>query len=144
MLWLSSELKRNLIIAHRIFAHIHYKALPIVSKVVTGFPEIQVSHEGICKGCAQGKNAKNPFPSSNNKAKGAQDIVHSDVCGPMSTTSLSGYVYYVSFTDDFSRNTWIYFLKAKSEVFNKFKEFKVLVENLFEKKIKILRSDNGR
>jgi hypothetical protein len=102
-----------------------------------------VNHEGIFKGCTQGKNVKNPFPSSNNKAKGALDIVHSDVCGPMSVTSLSGYVYYVSFIDDFSHNTWIYFLKAKGEVFNKFKEFKVLVENLSEKKIKILRLDNG-
>jgi IS30 family transposase len=61
----------------------------------------------------------------------------------MLATSLSGYVYYVSFIDDFSLNTWIYFLKAKSEVFNKFEEFKVLVEILYEKKIKILRSDNG-
>jgi transposase InsO family protein len=69
--------------------------------------------------------------------------MHSDVCGPMTTTSLSGYVYYVSFIDDFSRKTWIYFLKTKSEVFNKFKEFKALVENISEKKINILRSDNG-
>jgi hypothetical protein len=128
---------------HRRFSHIHYKALPIVSKMVTGLPEIQVEHEGICKGCAQGKNVKKPFPSSDSKAKGVLDIIHSDVCGPMSTASLSRYVYYVSFIDDFSRKTWIYFLKAKNEVFNKFKEFKALVENLSEKKIKILRSDNG-
>ena len=100
-------------------------------------------HEGVCKGCAQGKNVKSPFPSSDNKAKGILDIVHSDVCGPMTTTSLSGYVYYVSFIDDYSRKTWIYFLKGKNEVFNKFKEFKALVENLSEKKIKTFRSDNG-
>jgi hypothetical protein len=83
------------------------------------------------------------FASSDNKAKGCLEIMHSDVCGPMSPTSFSEYVYYVSFIDDFSRNTWIYFLKMKSEVFSKFKEFKSLVENLFEKKIKTLRSDNG-
>ena len=52
-------------------------------------------------------------------------------------------VYYVSFIDDYSRKTWIYFLKSKNEVFSKFKEFKALVENLSEKKIKIFRSDNG-
>ena len=78
-----------------------------------------------------------------NKGKGILDIVHSDVCGPMSTTSLRGYVYYVSFIDDYSRNTWIYLLKGNDELFGKFKEFKVLVENLSEKKIKILRSNNG-
>jgi transposase InsO family protein len=48
-----------------------------------------------------------------------------------------------SFIDDFSRNTWIYFLRKKSEVFDKFKEFKALVENQTEKKIKVLRTDNG-
>lgn len=61
----------------------------------------------------------------------------------MTTTSLSGYVYYVSFIDDYSHKTWIYFLKGKNEVFNKFKEFKALVENLSKNKIKIFRSDNG-
>ena len=61
----------------------------------------------------------------------------------MSSTSLSGYLYYVSFIEDYSHKTWIYFLKGKDEVFGKLKEFKVLVESLSEKKIKILRSDNG-
>jgi transposase InsO family protein len=61
----------------------------------------------------------------------------------MSLTSLSGYVYYVSFIDDYSRKTWVYFLKSKDEVFGKFKEFKALIENLYERKIKILKSDNG-
>ena len=62
----------------------------------------------------------------------------------MTTTSLSGYVYYVSSIDDFSCKTSIYFLKDKNELFSKFKEFKALVENLSEKKINILRLDNGR
>ena len=53
-------------------------------------------------------------------------------------------MYYVSFIDDFSRNTWIYFLRNKSEVFDRFKEFKALVENKTERRIKVLRRDNGR
>jgi len=52
-------------------------------------------------------------------------------------------MYYVSFIDDFSRNTWMYFLKKKSKVFDRFKYFKTLVENQIEKKIKVLRVDNG-
>jgi hypothetical protein len=55
--------------------------------------------------------------------------VHSDVFGPVSVPSLGKYMYYVSFIDEFSRNTWIYFLKNKYEVFDRFKEFKALVEN---------------
>ena len=58
----------------------------------------------------------------------------------MPSTSLSGYVYYI---DDYSRKTLVYFLKSKDEVLGKFKEFKALVENLFERKIKILRPHNG-
>ena len=86
---------------------------------------------------------KIPFPSSDNKAKDILYMVHSDVCGSMTTMSLSGYVYYVSFIDDYSHKTWIYFLKGKNEVFSKFKEFKALEENHSEKKINIFKSDNG-
>ena len=71
------------------------------------------------------------------------ELIHSDVCGPISLTSLSVFEYYITFIDDFSRKTWVYFLKAKSEVFDKFKEFKALIHNISNKKIKTLRSENG-
>ena len=61
----------------------------------------------------------------------------------MPSTYLSGYEYYVTFIDDYSRKTWIYFLKTKSELFRKFKELKALIENHLERIIKILRSYNG-
>jgi hypothetical protein len=100
---------------HRILAHINYKALPYVSKAVTGLPKLKVDHEGVCNGCAQGKNIKNPFPKRNSQAKGVLELIHSDVCGPMPSTSISGYVYCVSFIDDYSRKTWVYFLTAISK-----------------------------
>ena len=61
----------------------------------------------------------------------------------MSTRALSGGEYFVTFIDDHSRKTWIYFLKTKDEVFDRFQEFKALVENMTGKKIKVLRFDNG-
>jgi len=70
-------------------------------------------------------------------------LIHSDICGPMTITSLNGYLYYVLFIDDHSRKNWIYFLKNKDGVLTKFQEFKDQVENLTGRKIKILRSDNG-
>ena len=82
-------------------------------------------------------------PNSERKAKGILEIIHSDVCRPMSSSSLSEYAYYVSFIDDFSRKTWIYFMKNKDEVFSKFKEFKALIENHTENKIKTFRSGNS-
>jgi hypothetical protein len=65
------------------------------------------------------------------------------VFGNVLVPSLGKYMYYVSFIDRFSRNTWIYFLRKKSKVFDKFKEFKALVENQTENKIKVLRTYNG-
>jgi transposase InsO family protein len=97
----------------------------------------------VCKGCALEKYSKTAFPSSDSRSKGILDLIHSDVCGPMSLVSLSGYEYYVTFIDDYSRKTWIYFMKIKDEVFSQFQEFKSLVENQRGRKIKTLRSDNG-
>ena len=51
-------------------------------------------------------------------------------------------MYYVSSIDGFSRNTWVYFLHNKYLVFDKFKEFKALVENQGDKKVKLLRINN--
>ena len=99
---------------HRRLAHINYKEFPYVSKVVTGLPDLKIEHEGTCKGCAQGKNIKIPFPKSDTNTKGRLELIHSDVCGPIPSISLSGYEYCVTFIDDYSRNTWIYFLKSKS------------------------------
>ena len=86
---------------------------------------------------------KKPFPSSDNKVKEILEIVPSNVCGPISYNSLRGYAYYVYFIDDFSRKTWVYFMKNKDEVFSEFKELKALIENHLEKKIKTFRSNNG-
>jgi hypothetical protein len=65
------------------------------------------------------------------------------VFGSVHVPSLGKSLYFVSFIDYFSRNTWIYFLRKKSEVFDKFKEFKALVENQIDKKIKVFRTENG-
>ena len=94
----------------RRLAHVHYRALPLASKAVEGLLEIQAKHDGVCKGCAKGKNTKKTFPSSERKAKGILEIIHSNVCGLMSSSSLSGYVYCVSFIDYFCRNTCLYTL----------------------------------
>ena len=87
---------------------------------------------------------KKTFPNNESKAKGILEIVHSNVCWPISSNSLSGYVYYVFFIDDFSRKTWICLLKGKNKLFSKFKEYKASVKNHIERKIKTLHLDNGR
>jgi transposase InsO family protein len=128
---------------HRRMAHLHHGALGGRREVVTGVPQIIIEHQDVCRGCALGKFSKASFPSSDSKSAGILDLVHMDVCGPMSRNSLSGCEYYLTFIDDYSRKTWIYFLKTKSEVFARFQEFRALVENHSGKRIKVLRSDNG-
>jgi len=56
------------------------------------------------------------------RAEGILQLLYSDVFGPISVPSPGKYVYYVSFIDDLLRNTWIYFLKKKSNIFNKLKD----------------------
>ena len=114
---------------HKRFRHLHYAALPGLQKMVTGMPKVSPKHEGICKGCALGKNTKKSFPRRKNRSKGILDLIHSYICGPMSSPSFSGCLYYVLFIGDHSRKSSIYFLKARSETFDRFKEFKALIEN---------------
>ena len=68
--------------------------------MVTGMLEFSHEHSGVCKGCALHKNTKKSFSKSNSRSKGILDMIHSDVCGPMSSPSLSGCLYYVLFIDD--------------------------------------------
>ena len=102
---------------HRRLGHLHFKALADLQKMVSGMPNLDFSQKEICKGCSLGKNVKKSFPSSMHSSKDILELIHSDICGPMSSPSLSGYLYYVIFIDDYSRKTWIYFLKAKNGTF---------------------------
>ena len=106
-------------------------------------PKFRLEKEGVCPRCAEGKLKRGPFPSSQSKTSHILQLVHSDISGMMPVNSLGGYSYYLTFTDDYSRKTWIYFLKKKDEVFPWFWHLKALIENQTEKKIKILRTDNG-
>ena len=71
------------------------------------------------------------------------ELVHSDVWGPSPLTSLLGFNYYIIFVDDYSRFTWMFLLKHKTEVLSVFKHFKSMVETQFNSKLKVLRTDNG-
>lgn len=70
----------------------------------------------MCRGCALGKNAKDSFLSSKNSSKIILDLLHSDVCRLMSVVLVQGEQYYVTFIDDYSRKTWILFMKTMDEV----------------------------
>jgi hypothetical protein len=125
---------------HRRMGHLHHRALPLLRQMVIGLPNFSLNHQGVYGGCALGKNVKASFPSSETRSKGILDPIHSDVGGPMPIASVKGASYYVTIIDDFSRKTWIYFMKTKDEVFIHFREFKAQVENMTGRKIKVLRT----
>ena len=70
-------------------------------------------------------------------------LVHSDVCGPIQTTSIGGRRYFVMFIDDYSRCCAVYFLKKKSKVLEKFKEFESIVTNQCGQNIGCIQTNNG-
>ena len=74
-------------------------------------------------------------------SRGILDVVHSDVWGPAQVTTLGGCRYYVTFIDDFSRHTWIYSMRQKSEVFGHFQRFKAEVTKTTGPHVRCLRLD---
>ena len=87
--------------------------------------------------------AKDVFPDSGHRPRKILDLIHSNICGPMSSTLLTGNLYYNTFIDDSSKKTYIYFVKTKDETLSRFQEFKAIGKNQIGKKIHLLRSDNG-
>ena len=97
----------------------------------------------VCESCLEGKMTKRPVNAKGKRAQDLLELVHSDVCGPMSTQAKGGYEYFITFTDDYSRYGYVYLMRRKSEAFEKFKEFRAEVENQLGIRIKAIRSDRG-
>lgn len=100
----------------------------------------QSSHKTLCDACQQAKSHQLPYSRSSSESSVPLELVFSDVWGP-AIDSVGRKNYYVSFIDDFSKFTWIYLIKYKSEVFQKFKEFQNLVERHFDRKIISMQTD---
>lgn len=112
--------------------------------MVQGLPKVEEVHD-VCEGCALGKHHRKPFPKGVSwRAKEMLELVHTDVCGPMRTLSHPENKYFILFIDDFTRMTWVYFMRQRSEVFSIFKKFKNMVEKQSGYYIKTLRSDRGK
>ena len=70
--------------------------------------------DSVCEACVLGKQHRSPYPRGfAERATEPFELIHSDVCGPMSVSSFGGSRYYVTFIDDYTRYTCIYFLKSK-------------------------------
>lgn len=113
------------------------------SRMVKVLPPVNQPDQ-LCEGCLLGKQPRKSFPKvSESRASRPLQLIHTDVCGPITPCYFGKNKYFVLFIDDFSRKTWVYFLKEKSEVLKYFKNFKALVEKESGLKLQVVRSNRG-
>ncbi|CAH9139773.1 unnamed protein product [Cuscuta epithymum] len=134
------------ILWHNRLGHMSNKGLDILHK--NGhFGSDKLSPIEFCESCVLGKQHRVSFPISTfpnqSKCVDILEYLHADVWGPSSVPTQGGNQYFLSIIDDYSRKVWVLLMKQKSEVFEKFKNWKIMIENQTGKKIKALRTDNG-
>ena len=130
---------------HARLGHVNFNALQLMSKeeMATGIPKL-VQPRKMCEGCLMSKQTRNPFPSvSTFHAKEILELIHGDICGPISPPTPAGNRYFFLLVDDLSRKMWVYMLKEKKDAFEAFKKFKARVKNETNKSIKTFRTDRG-
>ena len=98
---------------------------------------------GFCETCIRGKHHRSPFEPSKRQVNEPLELVHTDVCGKLSEKSIGSEEHFMTFTDEKTHNSWVYFLSTKDQAFDHFQEWKAMVEKASGKKLKTLRSDNG-
>ena len=96
-----------------------------------------------CNICPFAKQKRLPFLPSAHKSSSIFDLIHCDIWGPFHVQTLNKHSYFLSIVDDYSRATWIYLMKNKSEVIDLIPTVYNLILNQFNVSIKVLRSDNG-
>ncbi|MCO5557209.1 hypothetical protein L7F22_010769 [Adiantum nelumboides] len=131
---------------HARFGHVGYGSLMTLQRhnMVHDLSLLEMPPRHVCEGCVLGKMHRFAFSQDGSvRATRKLQLVHSDVCGPMRTSSVGNSLYFVTFIDDFSRFCWVYPLKAKSHVFAIFQHYVSIVENETGCKVQTLRTDRG-
>jgi len=130
---------------HFRYGHLNFGGLKTLHQknMVMGLPQITAPSQ-VCEECVVSKQHRNQFPQGKSwRAKKALELVHSDIFGPITPHSNGGKRYVITFIDDYSRKTWVYFLQEKSEAFVAFKCYKALVEKEVGNPIKVFRTNRG-
>lgn len=142
----ASETSSSTDLWHQRLGHLGEQSLKDMSHrdLVKGLKVLRSAELSFCEGCVEGKMHRRPFQSVGEiRSTRKLQCVHSDVCGPMPTESVGGRKYFVTFIDDYSRCCLIYFMRHKSEVFEKFQEFEAATTGDSGERVGTLRSDNG-
>ena len=117
---------------HRKLGHVIIHAIEKLSKkdLVKGLPKIRFEKEYICKACQQGKQTRTSFKSKKEvSTTKVLELLHLDLFGPISPTSMSGKAYVLVIVDNYSRYTWTIFLAHKSDTFEAFERLSRKIQN---------------
>ncbi|GJU87408.1 putative ribonuclease H-like domain-containing protein [Tanacetum coccineum] len=131
---------------HRRLGHINIKNINKLVKdnLVRGLPTKRFENDQTCVACLKGKQHRASCKSKVlNPITKPLFMLHMDLFGPTFVSSLMHKKYCLVVTDDYSRFTWVFFLTTKDETSEILKRFIKEIENLVDKKVKIIRSDNG-
>jgi hypothetical protein len=133
--------EREIYLLHRRLGHVPFGTL---NKLYPDFFNGVDIKKLVCDACELGKHTRTTYPSIGLRSCEPFMLIHSDVWGPCSVTSVSGFKWFVTFIDCHTRMTWIYMLRGKHEVLRCFQDFHKLVANQFNARIRIVRTDNGK
>ena len=112
--------------------------------MVIGLPKEQfTTYVDLCEGCLLGKMHHHSFPLRQSRSLFPLQLVHSDMCGPFPTPSITGSHHFISFIDDYSKFIVITFLKTKNPALQAHKNYITLAENITQNKIQFLQIDGG-
>ena len=129
---------------HLRLGHINQQRLKQIQSTSQGIKPFDEKQLSMCPSCLAGKQHKLKFPKKEaRRATKLLELVHFDICRPMQVATHTGYLYFITFIDDFSRYCTIYLMKSKSEAFAKFQQYKSFVKNQTHHTIQILRTDQG-
>ncbi|GJU28224.1 putative ribonuclease H-like domain-containing protein [Tanacetum coccineum] len=131
---------------HRRLGHVNFKTINKLVKenLVRGLPTKRFENNQTCVACLKGKQHKASCKSKiHNSITQPLFMLHMDLFGPTFVSSLMNNKYCLILTDDYSRFTWVFFLASKDETSGILKRFITEIRNLVDKKVKIIRCDNG-
>ena len=131
---------------HRRLGHVSMRRISQINKLnlVRGLPNLKFNSDALCEACQKGKFAKPSFKSKNVVSTSKPlELLHIDLFGPVKTASVSGKKYGLVIVDDYSRWTWVKFLRHKDESHSVFVTFCNQVQNEKDLRIVKVRSDHG-
>nr|GEU84565.1 hypothetical protein [Tanacetum cinerariifolium] len=136
----------ELMLWHRRLGHVNFKTINKLVKenLVRGLPTKHFENDQTCVACLKGKQHKASCKSKiQNSITQPLFMLHMDLFGHTSVSILMNKKYCLVVTDDYSRFTWVFFFATKDETSGILKRFITEIENLVDKKVKIIRCDNG-